>query len=75
VVYEIDEADDTTFIVMELIEGERLKDIISKERLTLPRALEIATEVAEGLSRAHNKSIDHGDLKPANIMITPDGKV
>ncbi len=73
VVHEIDEAEGVTFIAMELIEGEKLKDIISQDRLPLTRSLELATEVAEGLARAHDKGIVHRDLKPANIMITEDG--
>jgi serine/threonine protein kinase len=72
-VHEIDDADGVTFIAMELIEGEQLRDIIYKERLPLTRALELATEVAEGLARAHDIGIIHRDLKPANIMVTEDG--
>ena len=70
VVYEIDEAEGVTFIAMELIRGEQLKDIINREKLPLARSLELATEVAEGLAIAHEKGIVHRDLKPANIMIT-----
>jgi serine/threonine protein kinase len=73
-VFEIDEADGVTFIAMELIQGEQLKDIINKrEKLPLARSLELATEIAEGLARAHDKGIIHRDLKPANIMVTEDG--
>jgi serine/threonine protein kinase/tetratricopeptide (TPR) repeat protein len=71
-VFEIDDADGTTFIAMELIEGEKLKDIISEQRLPLTRTLGLATEVAEGLARAHDKGIVHRDLKPANVMVTED---
>jgi serine/threonine protein kinase len=73
IVHEIDEAEGVTFIATELIEGEKLKDLINKERLPLSRALELATEMAEGLARAHDKGIVHRDLKPANIMVTEDG--
>jgi serine/threonine protein kinase len=73
VVHEIDEAEGTTFIVMELIRGEKLRDRIAKGPVPLGRALEIATDVAEGLARAHEESIIHRDLKPANIMVTDDG--
>jgi serine/threonine protein kinase len=72
-VFEIDDADGVTFIAMELIEGEKLKDTISKDRLPLSRVLELVTEVAEGMARAHDKGIVHRDLKPANIMVTEDG--
>jgi serine/threonine protein kinase/tetratricopeptide (TPR) repeat protein len=73
VVYEIDEADGVTFIAMELLEGEKLRDVLQRERLPLQRTLELATEVAEGLARAHEKGIVHRDLKPANIMRTEEG--
>jgi serine/threonine protein kinase/tetratricopeptide (TPR) repeat protein len=73
VVYEIDEVDEASFIAMELIRGEQLRDTIAKGPLPLRRALEIATDIAEGLSKAHNEGIVHRDLKPANIMVTEDG--
>jgi serine/threonine protein kinase len=72
-VHEINEAEGVTFIAMELIQGERLDDIINKEKLPLARSLELASEIAKGLARTHDKGIAHRDLKPANIMITEDG--
>jgi serine/threonine protein kinase len=72
VVHEVDEADGVLFIVMELIRGEKLRDVIEKHRPTLSRSLELATEMAEGLASAHEKSVVHRDLKPANVMVTPD---
>ena len=68
VIHEIDEADGVTFIAMELIEGDKLSDVLARERIPLGRSLDLATEVAEGLARAHDKGIVHRDLKPANIM-------
>ncbi len=73
VVYEIDETDGVTFIAMELIRGEQLRDTMARGPVPLRRALDIATEVAEGLSKAHDEGIVHRDLKPANIMVTEDG--
>ncbi len=70
VIYEIDESDGTTFIAMELIEGEKLTDLMQRERLPVARALDLAIEVAGGLARAHEKAIVHRDLKPANIMMS-----
>jgi len=73
VIYEIDEVDGLTFIAMELIRGEKLRDVLARERLPATRALDLAVEVAEGLARAHDRGIVHRDLKPANIMLTEDG--
>ena len=73
-VYEIDEADGLTFIAMELIEGVKLSDLIASGNLSTERAIEIAIDVAEGLSAAHAKNIVHRDLKPGNIMILEDGR-
>jgi serine/threonine protein kinase/tetratricopeptide (TPR) repeat protein len=73
VVHEIDEADGITFISMELIRGEQLRDVLTQGPLPPRRALDIATEVAEGLAKAHEEGIVHRDLKPANIMVTEDG--
>ena len=72
-VYEIDEVEGETFIAMELIEGEKLGDLMQRERLPVARSLQLAVEVAEGLSRAHDKGIVHRDVKPANLMVTEDG--
>ena len=71
-VYEIDEADGVTFIAMELIRGETLRDIIKTQKQTVARSLELATEVAEGLAHAHGKGIVHRDLKPENVLVTDD---
>jgi serine/threonine protein kinase/tetratricopeptide (TPR) repeat protein len=73
VIHEIDEADGVTFIAMELVRGEKLRDLLERERLPLTRALDLAGEVAEGLARAHDRGVVHRDLKPANVMLTEDG--
>jgi serine/threonine-protein kinase len=62
-VFEIDEVDGVSFIAMELIRGEQLRDTISKGPLPLRRPLEIATDVAEGLSKAHDEGIVRRDTK------------
>jgi len=73
VIHEIDEAEGITFIAMELVRGEKLRDLLQRERLPVARALKLASEVAEGLVRAHDRGIVHRDLKPANLMLTEDG--
>ena len=73
VIFEIDEVEDVTFMVMELIRGEKLSDLLARGPLPTTRSLELATEVGEGLARAHDRGILHRDLKPANIMVTEEG--
>ena len=73
-VYEIDETEDEQmFISMACYEGESLKEKIEKGPLEIEEATEIATQIAQGLDKAHKKGIIHRDIKPANIMITEDG--
>ena len=73
VIHAVDEADGITYIAMELIRGDKLSDVLHRERMPARRALDLAVEVAEGLGRAHEKHIVHRDLKPANVMITDAG--
>jgi len=73
VIHAIDDVDGISFIAMELVRGEKLSDVLARGALTPTRALELATEVAEGLARAHDKGVVHRDLKPANVMLTEDG--
>ena len=73
VIHGIDEVDGVTYIAMELIRGEKLRDLMTRGRPSPARALDLAVEIAEGLARAHEKGIVHRDLKPANVMVTEDG--
>jgi serine/threonine protein kinase/tetratricopeptide (TPR) repeat protein len=73
VIHEVGQAEGVTFIAMELIRGDKLSDVLVRGPLAPKRALDIAIEIAEGLSRAHEKGLIHRDLKPANVMITEDG--
>ncbi len=68
-VYEIDEADSRTFIVMAFLEGRPLSDRIKEGPLKLTEALSVAAQMAEGLEAAHEKGITHRDIKPDNLML------
>ncbi len=73
VIHGADEVDGIAYIAMELIRGEKLSDLLTRQRLPAARSLELAAEIAAGLARAHEKGIVHRDLKPANVMVTDEG--
>ena len=73
-IYDIDEQDGTTFIVMELVDGTPLDRMIGGNPLPVDQALDYAAQVASALEAAHASGITHRDIKPANIMITRDGR-
>jgi serine/threonine-protein kinase len=64
-----------SYAVMELLEGETLRNRLKKSTLDWRKAVEIGMAIAEGLAAAHAKGVIHRDLKPENIFITNDGQV
>jgi Tol biopolymer transport system component len=72
-IYDVGAHGDTAFAVMELLEGETLRDRLTRGRLPVGKALEYALQVAQGLAAAHDKGIVHRDLKPENVFLTGDG--
>lgn len=75
-IYDVGNADDLYFIVMEYVEGITLKTYIEKKgQLSFKEAESIAIQVARGIEAAHNKNIIHRDIKPQNIIISTEGKV
>ena len=73
VLFDIGEQEGLDFLVMEYLEGESLADRLAKGPLPAEQAIRIASDVAEGLDRAHKHGIIHRDLKPGNIMLTKSG--
>ncbi len=73
-IHEINEEEGKSFIVMEYVEGQSLKNKIDRGPIDIEEALDIAIQVAEGMEQAHKKGIVHRDIKSANIMVTDAGQ-
>lgn len=73
-IHDIGTEQGTTYLVMELLEGETLRSRLERARLSWQAALEIGVAIADGLAAAHAKGITHRDLKPENIFLTSVGQ-
>ena len=75
-IHAIEDSNNTTYLVMELVPGETLAERIKRDgAVPVEESLTIAKQIAEALEAAHEKGIIHCDLKPANVKLTPEGKV
>src|SRR5881392_3052845 len=74
-VYEIGEDHSIHYIASELIEGETLRERLTRGPMQLSEAVDLAIQMASALAAAHNAGIVHRDIKPENIMLRPDGYV
>ncbi|KAB2880636.1 protein kinase [bacterium] len=78
-IYEIDDRDESAFIVLEYIDGQTLKDYLAAlntgSGVPMKQAIEWIKEIAQGLKIAHDKSIIHRDIKSENIMLTKSGQL
>ncbi len=73
-IHDFGRIDGVTFAVMELLEGETLRARLSQGELATRKAVELGSQIAQGLGAAHEKGIVHRDLKPENVFITRDGR-
>ncbi len=70
-IYErLDDEDGRSFLVMEHVEGETLRDLLRRGRLPIARTIELGREIAGAIEAANNRGVVHRDLKPENIIVT-----
>ena len=74
-IYAIEEHEGSTFIAMELLEGQSLDQVLRSTPPPIARAIEIGIQLADALDVAHKKGIVHRDIKPANLFVTEHGPV
>jgi serine/threonine-protein kinase len=74
-IHGLEEANGQQYLILEFVEGESLDKRLNRGPLPIDDAIEIAVRVADALESAHEKGVIHRDLKPGNIMVTPDGTV
>ncbi|UCC31153.1 MAG: protein kinase, partial [Phycisphaerales bacterium] len=74
-IHDVGTAGRTSFVVMELLEGETLRERVRRSPIPWRKAVEYSIAMADGLAAAHAKGIIHRDLKPENIFLTKDGMV
>ncbi|HET9783321.1 MAG TPA: serine/threonine-protein kinase, partial [Terriglobales bacterium] len=73
--YEVGEHDGQPYLVLELLEGETLKQRLRRGAIPPEQTIEWGLETAEALDAAHRKGVLHRDLKPDNLWITSDGHI
>lgn len=64
-----------SFVVMEFLEGETVRERLENDRMSVERAVHVAVEIAGALDASHRQSVVHRDIKPENIFLTADGRV
>ena len=74
-IYGVEEHEGRKYIVLEYVDGETLADRIARGPLRIAEALEVGSQIAEGLAAAHDAGFIHRDLKPANVKLTSGGTV
>ena len=74
-IHEVENHQGRPFIVMELVEGQTLRERLAGKLPKLPELLAWASEISDALAAAHAKGIAHRDIKSANLMLTPAGRI
>jgi eukaryotic-like serine/threonine-protein kinase len=74
-VFDVGSADGRPYVVAELLEGETLRERLSRGAMPVRKAVECAIQIAQALGAAHEKGIVHRDLKPENLFLTREGRI
>jgi serine/threonine protein kinase len=74
-IYQVGRVDDGFYFVMELVEGQPLSELARTAKLTTEAVTRYGVQIADALAHAHDRQIVHRDLKGANVVVTPDGRV
>jgi len=73
-IYEVNDAGDSPFIVMQYVEGKTLFTKLQEAPLAPEEVIEVGIQIAEALAEAHERGVIHRDIKPQNVIITPRGQ-
>jgi eukaryotic-like serine/threonine-protein kinase len=74
-IFEIGNYDHADYIAMEYVEGETMRELLSRRKLEIKKAVEFGAQVASGLATAHKQGIIHRDIKPENLVVTTSGQI
>jgi len=74
-IHEVAEYENRPYIAMEYVEGESLKNLITKKDLSINKVIDLTMQICEGLAKAHQSGIVHRDVKPQNVLIDKDDRV
>src|SRR6202163_3827218 len=72
-IYELGQDGSSHYIAMELVQGKTLRERLVSGSLSMRKVIEIAAQVSDGLTKAHEAGITHRDLKPENLMVSLEG--
>src|SRR5262245_40947773 len=75
VLYDVGEEDGQIFLAMQYVEGQTLRERLSRGAMPVADALGVARSVADALAQAHSRGVVHRDIKPENVLMAADGRV